>query len=265
MRIRLSPSRLLAKVSRQLENSTIRRNIASYDFGGFRRIYHFHIRKTGGTSVTKMFMHCEGNDGSAYAELNRRPDRPSIQKRLVFVRSKELVEKGNYFFGFSHRSFDQVSLPPNTFTFTCFRDPARRLMSHYNMLLHFSKKENPHPCFETEGKWVGETVEDFLDRVPREHLQNQLFMFSEKFCVAQAIERIRSLNFWMFTEQFDAGVSQLSELINLNLRPMHQRKSPNRVKLRASTRERLREMLADEYTLLDQVRQLRWDQRKRAG
>ena len=256
MRIRLSPRKIVSSCARRWAHYQTNRILSQYDFGGFKRIYHFHIRKTGGTSVGKMFMSCRQNDGNqVWGELGSAPDKPLNKNGLIFVGwNQPLIEQGEYFFAFSHFSYDQLSLPAETFTFTCFRDPAARLISHYKMLVDMSKLPVPHPCFAIEGKWLGDSFEDFLDRIPREHLENQLFMFSQRFSIDEAIARVRNLNLWMFTEQFDNGVKRLSQATGLSLQFRHERKSRYEVQLSPETRRLLRRKLSTEYEFLEQVR-----------
>ncbi len=258
MRIRLNPRRSIAKYFIRREQNRISRIARQYDFRGFRRIYHFHIRKTGGTSVGKMLMSCHGNDGGeVWSELGSAPEKPLVKNGLVFVGwNQHLINQGDYFFAFSHLSYDQVTLPARTFTFTCFRDPAARLISHYRMLVDLSKLEKPHPCFAVEGEWLGNSFEDFLDRIPREHLQNQLFMFSNRFSIDEAVDRVGQLNLWMFTEQFAEGAKRLGDETGLALKIRHERKGQHVFELRPATQQRLREMLADEYLFLEKVRAL---------
>ncbi len=255
MRFRFHPKRIRARINNCLDKARIRRLTAGYNFGGYRRIYHFHIRKTGGTSLVKMFMSCRGNDPDrVWSGLGQAPQSSAIHNGLIYVGwNKRLIERGNYFLGFSHLPWDQLALPEDTFTFTCLRDPARRVISHYKMLVDLSQMPNPHPCFATEGKWLGNSFEDFLDRIPREHLLNQLYMFSNRYAIDEATERIRSLNCCVFTEQLGAGVRQLSEATGLDLQLLHKRQSRHTPEIKPQAARRLREMLDDEYQLLDQL------------
>jgi hypothetical protein len=258
MRLRLSPRKIISSCARRWEQRRVKRILSRYDFRGFKRIYHFHLRKTGGTSVGKMLMSCRGNDGNkVWTELGLAPEKPLISNGLIFVGwNQTLIDKGDYFFAFSHFSYDQLKLPPKTFTFTCFRDPAARLISHYKMLVDLSRLPRPHPCFAVEGKWLGDSFEDFLDRIPREHLQIQLFMFSNQFSVDEAVARVRKLNLWMFTEQFDDGVRRLSQATGLSMQSRHERKGQHVFHLRPETRQRLRQMLSEEYLFLERVQSL---------
>jgi hypothetical protein len=100
------------------------------------RIYNYHIRKTGGTSLNHMLLGSDGEDPEEnYKKLVSSPGNHLIEKGRGFVGwNKKSIEKGNYFCGFSHEPFYQLRLPPRTFTLTCFRDPFERIFSHYRML-----------------------------------------------------------------------------------------------------------------------------------
>jgi hypothetical protein len=126
------------------------------------------------------------------------------------------------------------------------------------MLLEMQLHNSCHPAFKTEVKWLGEGFSDFLDRIPREHLLNYLYMFSEAFDVDEAFDNIMCCDFVLLVDDFDAGVKQIAEELSLPLEPMHIRKTgvqtlPGRAEL-----ERLHDMLEPEYALCDRVREARW-------
>jgi hypothetical protein len=229
----------------------------SYDIGSHKRVYHLHIRKTGGTSLNYMFMSLVRSEpwASAYARLTQLPHHRIVRDKMVFVGwNGELINQGRYFYAFSHMPLHQLRLKPGTFTVTCFRDPCRRLVSHYNMLMELTVNKVPHVCLQTEGAWLGGSFEDFLDRIPREHLQNQIYMFSKTFSVEEALDRIARLSHVMFTEEFAAGVGELNRKTALKLAPVHTRKTGYKAEISEKSLERLRDMLAPEYELLARVR-----------
>jgi len=252
---RLNPRRYYQKARRHFYKSKVSRLTRGYDVAGRKRIYLFHIRKTGGTSLAKMFLNCGGNDGDAvWSRLGQKPWEPAIHNGLIYIGWNDpLAEKGDFFFGFSHSSYDTLNLPADTFRMTCLRDPVSRVISHYRMLMDLSTKENPHPCFETEGPWLGDCFEDFVDRIPKQHLLNQLFMFSEQYSVDQASERLEGLDAVLFTESMAAGVENLREQTGLDLTMLHKRKSQHVVDLDPQTLQRLREKLQPEYELLEKI------------
>ena len=232
-----------------------RRLIQGYDFAGFKRFYHYHCRKTAGTSISKIFMGLTGRDGGhVFKDLGKQTDRPWIENDLIFVGwNKALIEQGDYFFGFSHFPIHQVKVPENTFRFTSLRDPAERLFSHYRMLLGFAKDETPHPCFAEEGKWLGRTFDDFLDAVPMPHLMNQLYMFSESYDVQEAAENILNLDFCFFVESFCQSLAQFNAKTGLQLTHRHDRKSQFVQRLNERQMERLKRILSPEYEMLGLV------------
>lgn len=93
-----------------------------------KRIYLVHIRKTGGTSLNKMFLAESGREASEfYEKLGLAPQRRLASNGLVFVGwHPRLLNRGNYFYGFSHVPLHQLKLRKGTFTVTCFRDPVNK-------------------------------------------------------------------------------------------------------------------------------------------
>jgi hypothetical protein len=230
---------------------------AGYDIRGHKRIYHHHIRKTGGTSLNYMFHSLLKSQPwtSAYAQLTQVPHHRIVRDGLIFVGwNGKLINKGHYYYAFSHMPLHFIRLKPRTFTITCFRDPCKRLISHYNMLMELTVNKVPHVCLETEGPWLGNSFDEFLDRIPREHLQNQLYMFSAKFDIAEALENVRRVSHVMFTEEFAAGIEGLNRKTGLNLEPIHTRKTGYRTEISDSSMARLREKLAEEFDFIARVK-----------
>ncbi len=226
--------------------------------GEWRGFYHVHIRKTGGTSINKMFLLLHDQDGDAlYTRLSRSLlHRMCIDGRVYVGWNPVLINSGNYFYAFSHLPFHNISIPDDIFTFTCFRDPVKRVLSHYNMLMQYRENGVRHPCMKMEGLWLGASFTDFFERIPREHLLMQLYMFSSSFDQGEALLNVRSLSHVMFTEQFDEGIQQLNTLTGLGLQPVHTRKTTYRANIGEEDLSRLRERLAPEYSFLEAVRAL---------
>ena len=229
--------------------------VGRYDFAEYKRFYHFHSRKTAGTTLAKCFLSLCGQDGdSLFKQLGQQSDRPMMVNDFVFVGwNQSLIESGEYFFGFSHIPFHQIQLPPQTFTFASFRDPAARVISHYRMLKDFSTQQVKHPCFAEEGPWLGRSFSEFLERVPREHLQNQLYMFSKDYDVDEAFETIQGLDHCFCTENLSQGVKAFFEKTGIQLPARHDRKSEYKFQIGDNDRIKLRQMLHEEYELLDRI------------
>ena len=155
----------------------------NYSIGDeYKRIYLFHIRKTGGTSLNQIFLGLGGEDGKdVYTKLAKTPNHRVKSDDQLFVGwNKKLIESGNYFYAFSHIPKHKLILPNNTFTITFLRDPVKRVISHYKMLYYYQVNSINHPCMKTEGAWLGECFQDFLERIPYEHLLNQLYICFQK-------------------------------------------------------------------------------------
>ena len=223
----------------------------SYD-----RIYHFHVRKTGGTSINKMFHSLSGKAADVvYQQLaSTNPRRICVNKFVFAAWQKKLLETGDYHYGFSHIPFDQLTLPDRTFTFTCFRDPVRRVLSHYRMLLELREAETQHKCLAAEGPWLGDGFADFLQKTPDAHLLNQLYMFDEKMQVDQAIDNAHSLDHWIFLDDFANGVASLNEKTGLQLPVMHTRRGSVKYSPAPAELAALRTRLQPEYEFLERLK-----------
>jgi hypothetical protein len=100
------------------------------------RIYHYHVRKTAGTSLDSSFW---ALGGAAVEAASRREETEAVEPdepHRRFVRhDAELIARGDYFYASSHLPLHQVKVPAETFTVTILRDPAARVISYYRYLL----------------------------------------------------------------------------------------------------------------------------------
>lgn len=225
----------------------------------YRRIYHYHIRKTGGTSLNAAFWNL------ANLDLRSFRDRTAISAHgLTFVRHElNLIERGQYFYAHSHRPAHMLSLPPETFTITILRDPLARLISYYKYLLwavtDASARENEPDLaaiIRNEGYLVGRSFDEFLVNIPKPHLCRQLFMFSKNYDVDEALTRISRCSFVGFTERFGSTILQLSTRLALPLVEKHERRSILSPKLSTVQLEKARHLLASELSFVNKVKAL---------
>ena len=113
---------------------------------------------------------------------------------------------------------------------------------------------NMTPSLKIEREWLGNCFSDFLDRMPKEHLLNQLYMFSENYNVDDAVKNILSLDHCFFTEEFDLGINELNKKLDLTLKPLHVRKTGMDIKISESEKSRLTDMVSVETDLLNRVK-----------
>lgn len=235
-----------------LEDLRYRGVVQGYDFGGYRRVYLAHIPKTGGTSLNMMFLACSGEDPQQlYRRLESRPGHRIQAGGLVFVGwNRRLIKKGDYFYSFSHEPLHRVAPPAGTFTFCALRDPVARVISHYTELSAYSRDNVRHASMRVEGKWLGQSFSDFLDRIPSHVLLGQLHAFSAGLDVSEAHDRASSLSYLFFGDEFEQAVTDINRLLGTKLEPLHVRKASTRELVLPHELERLEELLQPEYELL---------------
>ena len=220
------------------------------------RIYHYHIRKTGGTSLNHIFLSLgDAKTEPLYRSLVQSFDNRLFKNKKVFVGwSRKLIEKGHYFYAFSHTPMHKLRLPKDTFTITILRNPVDRVISHYNMLLEYIGGTEKHPTLQKEKEWFRNDFTEFLRRIPKKHLFRQLYMFSRSFDVDEAFENIIGLSHFFFTENFPKGISVLSKKLNMELKAVHIRKTRKRARLSRKELGVLRDILEPEISLYKRLK-----------
>jgi hypothetical protein len=223
--------------------------------GSYERIYLYHVRKTAGTSVAFAFMRLSGVDPHL---IERRISRYTFAQargyRYVGY-NITLIRQGGYFFSFCHEPDYAIEVPANTFRLTVLRDPISRVVSLYRYLATpwadsaFSLKA-PH----AERRWAMEGFDRFLDQAPLSHIANQLHMFSASGSVGEAVDRLSKLDMVLRTEQLDQDLRRLEEALHLQLPLTKERTSLLPFAPTSVQRERLQNLLADEYEMLRQIR-----------
>lgn len=240
---------------------------------GYKRVYHFHVRKTAGTSLNSAFWALGGLD------LQAMSDRQVAEGNgLRFVRgNRQLIEEGDYFYANSHRPAHELRLPPDTYTIAILRDPAARVISYYRYLLWARSGEadrEREPFLDevlAESAFLGggpgrflarlaprrreASFRDFLDRVPPERLLTQLHMFSERLDPSEAAEAALACSATCFTETYPADLRRIAAELRLDLREKRERSFGERVVLTDEESELLRERLAPEYAMIERVRE----------
>ena len=236
-----------------LRDPSYRRLARSYELvDGSRRIYCYHVRKTAGTSLYLSFLALGGEDPM---EVWRRMTASRLPRTISggysFVANhRMLLAEGAYFFGRAHRAAARQRIPPRTFTVTILRDPVERVRSYFDYLVAGDAPGTPGRVATRERATAGNGFDAFLDRVPARDLLNQLAMFSERFDVSEASDRIAGCSSVLFTEQFADGLAALGRRLQL---PLALAPGPSHGKadaLTAEQTERLRVRLEPEYELL---------------
>ena len=92
-------------------------------------IYHFHVRKTAGTSLNFAFLSNGGNSQDLFQKLLKKWNKRIVEQDKIFVGWNTcLLNKGQFHFAFSHTPHHQIKIPKHAYTFTCLRDPVERII-----------------------------------------------------------------------------------------------------------------------------------------
>jgi hypothetical protein len=233
---------------------------------GYKRVYHYHVRKTAGTSLNSAFWALGGLD------LRAMSDSQVLEGGgLRFVRSnRRLIEEGDYFFANSHQPAYELRLPPGTYTITILRDPAARVVSYYRYLLWARSNPTAREAEPFIGDVLAESAfldrrlslrrrevafRDFLDRAPAERLLTQLRMFSARLDPAEAAENALACSATCFTETYGRDLRRVAAELRLDLSERRERSFGERVDLSEDERLLLHERLAPEYAMIERVRE----------
>lgn len=222
---------------------------------GYERIYFYHVRKCGGTSLDHMFMSLGGeNPSKVYSARQSSLTGNTVSGGLFFGGPKLGIEKGLFFYASSHKPAHTFSLPLKTFTITILRDPLDRLLSYYKMLRQSTGNIKAASGSKQEIKCIGESFSDFLNNVSKDNLMTQTYMFSSQYSPNEAFDKISKLSYVFFLENFDKGIDGLGNSLQLPLKNIHRRKARKTIKPYQKDIDRARQLLEPEYELIEQVK-----------
>jgi Sulfotransferase family len=240
-------------VERSVRLPVDRRAVHAASFrGGFRRAYHFHVRKTGGTSLNRAFLGLGGEDpASVHWRMRGALHATRSNGRVYVAHDAPLLERGYYTYGWHHAPAWTLTLPPETFTITVLRDPISRVLSLYRYLLDpDADADQPFRAGREERARAAGGFESFVRSTPTVDLLNQVHMFSPRLDPAEAAEAVRHCSAWFMTEDLGQGVDRLNQSLGLDLKHRWDRRSRTDDGLRVQHGDLLRTVLAPEYELL---------------
>ncbi|MGH9079616.1 MAG: hypothetical protein ACRDYE_05990 [Acidimicrobiales bacterium] len=219
---------------------------------GNRRVYCYHVRKTAGTSLFLSFLALGGEDPmDVWRRLTASRLPRAISGDFSFAANHRLLlAEGAYFYGRAHRTAARQSRPPKTVTVTVLRDPIERVHSYFDYLVTGDEPSTPARATDRQRVVAAAGFDAFVERVPARLLLNQLALFSERFDVSEASDRIAACSSVFFTEQFADGLAVLGQRLQLPLEVQRARVTAHRTSLTAEQIERLRARLEPEYELL---------------
>jgi len=227
----------------------------------YKRIYHSHIRKCAGTSFNKLMLGVECNQESdgrdELYDILCKNLRIEVNGKIYACHNYPIINSGNYYYAFSHFPYWSLNIPKDAFVITSFRDPVKRLISHYQMIKECYDDNVNHPCMNIEGKWLGEnkTFYEFVHNMPESHRLAQLYHYSKNYNVDEALENIDKINFIGRVEDLTTrGFDALKDMIpSLNFPNEHLRKSKKQ-KVSENEISFAKDLLQKEYKLIDKIK-----------
>jgi hypothetical protein len=224
-----------------------------------RRIYHYHIRKTGGTSLNESFFELTADDPSGVSEIIRRSTGKVFATKAgkIVGANLEELQKNDYFYGFSHYPCHKYAPEAGTFTVTIFRDPVERFVSHYKMLVGMIALNISRPWLKVESGWIGDSVVEFAENIPKERLLNQLYTFSREMDVAEALDNISKLSHVIFNDKYAEGMFSLSSMLDVPLKMRRAHAAPLLLDISPRELRLLRDFFFDENLLVEKIKRKR--------
>jgi len=223
-------------------------------------IFVYHIPRTGGRSLEATIL--SGKFPHDFMGIWSQCSTDSHEFGDVYVDAWTNTPQPQSWLAWSHKVFDDVMLPPKTFTITMLRDPVQRFVSAYKL------------AWLTDG-WIGPYLDYFYPYLKRDSLMDtardmppdvlcgQLRHFSAALSVDEAAGRIASLSFVMQLERFDDDVKRLSKYLGFNMTPQNIGNEFLRELLdlvddesTLSNRAELAARLAPEYELFAKLREM---------
>jgi hypothetical protein len=144
---------------------------------------------------------------------------------IVQTSNIPLFEQGNYHYGCTHIPSWKIQVPSNTFTISIFRNPIKRIISHYNDIKGKVERGEKHSFLHEESRFLGSSFTDFVDKLPPEKLQSQLYNFSKDYNLDEAVKKINSLNLILTLEDIANGIQEINSRLGIDLQIVKRNKS----------------------------------------
>lgn len=261
------PRRLGDLFQRSRHVNALRRAAAVNVFhrqAAYRRIYHVHIRKTAGTSINAAFLGCKGHfQNDTFLQLHEnRPHAVNLDGFVVAGWDRALIARSCYHYAFSHIPFYNLSLGEDVFAFTIIRDPFERYMSYFKMLRDYLCKGywpqtgKRHADLERESCTANLGPIGCLAAAHPPHVLTQLYMFSPKFDLSEAVENAARLNAIYDSSQLGCCVDDMAQNFGIGLTLCHHNRSRAKVEISDKEKDVVLTVLQPEYDFIKRLRLL---------
>lgn len=193
--------------------------LVRYPFYKKKKIYHFHLMKTGGTSLNDGIISSHYKDTmNWHSDMYKYPDCRIITDKKIFVSFNYLlIHLGLFHYGFSHRPYHQTRLPKGTYSITCIRDPLLRNYSRYKHIKKNINEKNFQAHTASELNAAEGSFGNYLELISDREMCNQLYFYSNNGNVCEAIDNLSKVNFILRNECFAEDINVLNKKIGLEI------------------------------------------------
>lgn len=184
-----------------------------------KKVYLYHIPKTGGRSLRISFL--------AYFLEPVGLDPIAVHAALwsgtgkFFNLGNGVILGGpnnNFIFDSSHIIQSLKNIKEGTFTVSIFRDPTTRTLSYYRMLDRWQYMDKYNAWLDNERYLLENGFKGFIKFAPDKIMLAQTRMFSKSYNVDEAFENIKKLSHIMILENYEEDLKILSEKLSMNLK-----------------------------------------------
>ena len=252
---------IFQRIQRRLEDNKCRKIASNHDFNGYKRIYHCHVMKSGGTSINYAFLGLEvANPSQEVFKIYKHPHLRKRTENMVYIHQNEyILDRNEYSYGFSHRPFYKFNFNQETFTFTVIRDPYKRLLSRYKHLRDLIE-QTPKEFVAHQLPWMEKDFWYFVQNADKNEIFFHLYLFSPTYTVEEAYQNIKSLNYYGITKYLSTTFEHLSDATGLSLKSSHSHKSAFNEIVPPEVEEKTKELLKDEYVLYNRLK-AEWEEK----
>ncbi|MEM6300040.1 MAG: sulfotransferase family 2 domain-containing protein, partial [Bacteroidota bacterium] len=209
---------MLKSLQFRVDKWRCRQVVAAHTERGLPKVYHYHVMKTGGTSMNQAFMQLAGDQDEVYQSIIQHPELLYYNKDFVITWGKWEIESGLFTYAFSHMPKWQINVPEDVFTFTCLRDPFSRLKSRYNQLKWTANSQfrgMMEEKFPRHAEWVEDDFLGFVEQMEAQQRTHQLYLFSEDYDPKAAFESASQVDYFYFLENVNEGFTFLENVSQL--------------------------------------------------
>lgn len=221
-------------------------------------IHFIHIRKTGGTFFNKSILSsiCANYD-DLYSKACTPPHVVECEGKICIGWRTDFLSNLPILYSFSHNPFWTLKYDEKVTYITIFRDPVKRLVSHYKMLLFLNEVNKNRADFDKNKYLTWDSFDEFIQFVPLWHLQHQLYMFSKDFDISEAMHNVDKLDHFSFTDSIIGFTRLISAKYNIKIQSI-ERQLVSHVKFNPSAKhtEKLTHLMREEIQFINYVKKI---------